>query len=120
MTENGWIELAVFIFGMFFAVIGYLLHARDEKQERDHAADISALHKSIDLLFLKHDTDVAALQELRERIAGRHYERGELDQKFEKLETAFKSGFSELGSKFDHLSNVLISHLTTEKIKQNP
>lgn len=88
------IELGI---GSLVGIVAYFLRQKDAAQE-----------KQIFALWEKHDADAQALQELRERIAGRHYERTELDQKFDKLESAFKHGFDELGKKFDRLSETLL------------
>lgn len=65
-------------------------------------------------LFIKHDNDVKELQELRLMIAARHYEKSELDIKFDKLERTMADGFNSIGNKFDHLSDVLIKHISLE------
>jgi hypothetical protein len=64
--------------------------------------------KQIALLFTKHDDDAKALEALRLQIASNHYVKHELDMRFDKLEAAFRSGFSDLGSKFDRLADRLI------------
>ena len=76
------------------------------------------MRANLDLLFRKHDLDVVALQELRVLIASNHYERNELDKKFDKIEIAFSTGFSVLGSKFDKLAETLVSHIINEDIKR--
>jgi hypothetical protein len=91
------LELIMFAFGFVLTILFWFVRTRDD-----------ARAKSINLLFRKHDEDVEKLQELKIIIAGRHYERGELDIKFEKLEHTFKEGFNTLGDRFDNLSKVLI------------
>jgi hypothetical protein len=76
--------------------IGWFLRSKDEFQG-----------KQIALLFLKHDEDAKALQELRIQIASNHYVKQELDARFDKLEAAFTSGFKGLGEKFDRLAEKL-------------
>ena len=100
MSETMLLEIVLAVLGGLFSIIGFLLHQKDAAQER-----------SIELLFKKHDSDVVALQELKERIAGKHYERGELDVKFDRLESALRQGMDDLGTKFDHLSSTLIDLL---------
>ncbi len=88
------------VFGMV-AVIGWFLRQKDEQQA-----------KAIALLFQKHDEDVDALSDLKERIAREHYVKGELDARFQRLEDAFKTGFHELGAKIDKLADAMMAHLT--------
>lgn len=97
------LEIALTLLGAVFSVIGYLLRRKDEEQEQQ-----------IKLLFSKHDSNAQALQDLRVQIARDHYQKGELDVRFDKLEAAFRAGFSELGMKFDRLSEVLMKH-TSER-----
>ena len=85
------------------AIIGWFLRQKDEQQA-----------KSIALLFSKHDEDAKALADLRLEIAKEHYLKHELDARFLSLETTFKNGMSDLGAKFDRLSEILIDHVTKE------
>lgn len=87
----------LYIAGGLFCVLWFLLRQKDAAQA-----------EQIKLLFAKHDQDAAELQALKLQIASQHYVKGELDQKFDKLETAFREGLETLGQKFDHLSAVLI------------
>lgn len=97
------VEVAFFLVSGVFTILWYLLKQKDEKQARD-----------IDLLFKKHDLDVAALQELRIQIAEGHYKKTELDYKFDRIEMTITNSFSALGTKFDKLSEVLINHIQHE------
>lgn len=99
MSPDSFVTIGLFLLGGIFTVLWFLLRAKDAKQERDIA-----------LLWEKHDEDAKALQDLRIQIAGRHYERTELDGKFEKLEVAFKRGFDVLGDKFDALKDALLQN----------
>ncbi len=96
-------DLMIFALTTIFAVIGFFLRQKDEQQ----AAQIK-------LLFEKHDADAQALQELRVQIAAKHYERPELDAKFDKLEQAIKEGFGGMRSDFARLSEILIDHIRKE------
>ena len=96
-------SLLIFGLSTIFSLVGYFLKQKDDQQ----AAQIK-------LLFEKHDLDATALQDLRVQIASKHYERPELDAKFDKLECTFKEGFRDLGSKFDKLSDALIEHIKKE------
>lgn len=87
-------------------VVWYLLRQKDEQQ-----AD------AIKLLFKKHDEDAKELESLKLQIASQHYVKGELDAKFDKLEHAFRDGFSALGAKFDKLGEVLMQHIQHEEHK---
>lgn len=89
--------------GAVFTVLWWLLRNKDMKQEKD-----------IDLLFKKHDDDAGRLQALELEIAKNHYVKSELDPKFSLLESAFRSSFNSMSTKFDHLSENLISHLQRE------
>ena len=80
-----------------FAVLWWLLRQKDAAQQ-----------KSIEILFKKHDDDARELQELKLQIAEGHYKKGELDAKFDRLESAFRDGLRDLGDKFDHLAGVLV------------
>lgn len=82
-------------------VLWYLLRSKDSAQQ-----------KAIDLLFAKHDEDVGDLQKLKFEIAKSHYDKPELDQKFDRLETAIQEGMRDLGNRFDRLSEILVKHVT--------
>ena len=94
-------------------VIGYLLNKKDTAQEKE----IEDLKKTSRFLFKKLDDGVAALQALQLQIAKEHYLKHELDARFQSLETTFKDGMQSLGSKFDHLAGILISHVAKEDSK---
>lgn len=71
-------------------VVWYLLRQKDTTQS-----------EQIKLLFEKHDHDAKALEDLRLEIARSHYERPELDKKFDKLEENFRQGFFKIEAKLD-------------------
>ena len=81
------------------SAIAWLLSRKDEAQA-----------KQIALLFLKHDEDAKALQDLRIQIASNHYVKQELDARFDKLEAAFRDGFRELGGKLDQMIQRMPPH----------
>lgn len=83
--------------GVVIAIIGWLLRNKDAAQE-----------KQISELWDKHNDDAKALNDLRVQIAQNHYVKHELDQRFDKLEMAFREGFRELGDKFDKLAERLM------------
>lgn len=97
------IDLLTCVLGIVISVIGWLLRNKDAEQA-----------SSIRLLFEKHDNDALALQELRVQIAAKHYERPELDAKFDRLDATFRDGFDKLGQKFDRLSDTLSGHISKE------
>ena len=74
-------------------VIAWLLKNKDAAQEHQ-----------ISELWEKHNEDSRALQDLRVQIAQSYYVKHELDMRFDKLESAFRDGFRELGEKFDKLA----------------
>ncbi len=88
---------------LLIGVVGWLLANKDAKQGHE-----------IDLLFKKHDEDAAALGALRIEIAKEHYLKHELDSRFQSLQDTFKDELRGLGTKFDHLTNVLIEHVRKE------
>lgn len=97
-------DLAAYIVTGMVAVIAWFLRSKDEAQA-----------KQIALLFTKHDEDAHHLAELKERIAREHYVKGELDQRFQRLEDAFRVGFQDLGGKIDKLTTVLVDHIAKGK-----
>lgn len=100
------LEIAMLVIGTVFSLVGWLLRNKDEAQARQ-----------ISLLFTKHDEDARALQDLRVQLAREHYQKNELDARFDKLEAAFRAGFADLGQKFDRLSEALIEHRQRERAK---
>ena len=90
-------DLLIPILAGLLSVVWYFLRTQDTRQQ-----------KSIDLLFKKHDDDAKELEALKLHVAGEHYKRGELDQKFDKLEVTVREGLSGLASKLDKLTDVMI------------
>lgn len=88
-------------------IIAYLLNKKDGAQEKE----LTDLKAATQLLFKKHDDDVAALQALQLQIAKEHYLKHELDQRFLSLEAAIKESSADLGKRFDHLAGVLLEHV---------
>ncbi len=78
-------------------VVWWLLRNRDARQQ-----------DAIETLFRKHDEDARRLDDFQLEIAKHHYVKPELDAKFEHLEISIREGMSDLGKKFDRLSEVLI------------
>ena len=91
------LEIELWIFGAIASVLWYLLRQKDAKQQTD-----------IDNLWKKHDEDAQRLAELSLEIAKKHYERHELDGKFDRLEASIRDGLKDLGAKFDRLAEALI------------
>jgi len=71
MTELGWIELAGILFTVFASVIGHLLSLKDASQA-----------EQIKELFLKHETDARALEDLRLKLAENHLSKIEVEKLF--------------------------------------
>lgn len=100
-------ELILLALGGVGTVVWYLLRQKDEEQQA-----------AIKLLFHKHDLDYEDLQALKLQIASQHYVKQELDSKFDKLETAFRDGFTSLGTKFDRLGDALVTHIQNEELRK--
>ena len=101
------IDIALGLLGIVASIAGYLLSAKDKAQQEE----IKSMQEHIDELYAKHEVDVMALQELRIKLAGNHYEKVELDAKFDRLESTLKHGLDSLGTKFDKLGETLTTLL---------
>lgn len=106
MTLDG--NLIQGIMTMLIAALAYFLRQKDEKQGKDIEQLSSKIDQQVELLWQKHDADAQDLSELRLHIASQHYVKTELDNRFDKMELAFKHGFHELGDKLDKLTNAVI------------
>ena len=91
-----------------------LLRLKDAQQERQmEAAEAKAKAdhefqaKQIAMLFTKHDEDSHRLDQFQLQIAREHYVKQELDTRFDRLESAFAQGFSDMGSKINKLSDAI-------------
>lgn len=91
------IELGMWGFGAVGSVLWYLLRQKDAKQQDE-----------ITMLWKKHDEDSDRLTDLSLEIAKKHYERTELDGKFDRLDSSIRDGLKDLGNKFDRLAEALI------------
>jgi biopolymer transport protein ExbB/TolQ len=98
LTPDSITAIILFFVGGVFVVLWWLLRMKD-----------SAQAGQIALLFEKHDEDVKRLSDLELKIAERHYQKTELDGKFERLESSFRTGIDQLGTKFDRLAETLLS-----------
>ncbi len=103
------------------SALGYLLARKDEAQAKEitelrasSEAQASKQKETNNLLFQKHDQDVAALQDLRIQIAEGHYKKTELDQRFQRLEDTFEKGMDALGKKLDKMTDILVDHIQKE------
>ena len=97
------IHAAAALLAGLFAITAWLLRNKDAAQEAQ-----------IDLLFRKHDDDAARLDALRLEIARNHYERNELDQRFDRLDHTIKDGLERIGAKVDRLSDAMLAHISKE------
>lgn len=104
MMETWFIQTGILL---LVAIIGYQLRKKDAEQS-----------KALELLFKLHDKDAARLNDFELRIAQNHYIKPELDSKFNEMKTTIKESMDTLGSKFDKLSDILISHMLNERDKQ--
>lgn len=91
------LEVGMWIFGVVGSVLWYLLKQKDAKQQEE-----------ITTLWRKHDEDSERLTELSLEIAKKHYERPELDGKFDRLDASIRDGLKDLGNKFDRLAEALM------------
>lgn len=92
------------VLGILIGIIGYFLRQKDEAQE-----------KQINLLFNKHDEDAQKLEDLKYQIAANHYQKVELDARFDKLDTTFREVGARLEKKLDSLQDSLVNHITHEE-----
>lgn len=122
-----------FVAPIIVLVIGALLSRRDADQQRQIDSnksevqrqiselkaqsdkDFADLQKHRDNHYRQHDEDSKALQSLREQIAREHYQKHELDQKFDKLETTTRDGLASVVSEIRQLSNAMLQHLAEER-----
>ena len=98
-------DIFLAIAGIVASIVGYLLANKDKQQ----GEEITEMKDRIATLFIKHDVDAEALQELRVQIAAKHYERPELDKKFDKLENTVTEGFKHIGERLDKLSEAFVN-----------
>ncbi len=111
-------QIASVIIGIVVGVVGWLLKNKDAAQEKQisdlekrTSEECDKLRGLIKTLFDKHDQDVQRLVEVELSIAQKHYQKTELDGRFERLEAAFRDGFANIGSKLDRLSEALTDHI---------
>jgi len=114
-----WVAIGLAVMGIVFGVIGKLLGNKDAAQEKEMIAQAA----QIKLLFEKHDSDVIALNEVKMTLAGKHYERTELDIKFEKLDATIKDGFKVLSADIKEMTvsinDTYKDHIKTHHSKDN-
>lgn len=130
MGTSEYLTIGLFFLGGIFTLLWFLLRQKDDKQQKEiteikdfHKKEIDEVKKThrdesdklwaqvhgIEKEFLKLlKEDSAALHELRIKIAERHYEKGELDQKFDKIEKSLESGFNKVNDSLDRLNAILL------------
>lgn len=91
------------ILTLLLTIVGWFLRDKDSKQA-----------KEIAILFMKYDALKEEVASLKLGLAKDHYVKRELDDRFSHLERAINTAFEKLGTKFDHLSSVLIAHVAKE------
>ena len=94
-------EIIFALVGTLLAIIGVLIKMQVSRIQKDVEENKSATEKcgtkdEVNLLFKKHDNNASDIAAVKLTLAGEHYKRGELDIKFEKLDTTIKEGFREL------------------------
>ena len=101
-------ELVIGGLTCLFVVLWWFYRQRDQESKN-----------SIALLFKKHNKDVEQLNALKLTISSRHYERADLDVKFDKMEETFRTSFrdvgtdiKDMGKEFDQLNNTLIDYIS--------
>lgn len=102
MIESG---LAV---GM--ALVGALAAAKDKMQQNqidslkeEHKVQCEKLNNDTKLLFIKHDADVSALQDMQIKVAENYHKKPEIDEKFKRLEEMMITGFAGIRSDIQKL-----------------
>lgn len=105
------LSIGLFLLSGLFVVLWWLYRQKDQDSKEKYLQLKEETDKAVALLFEKHDEDVSELNDLKLLIASKHYERTDLDAKFDRMEATFKSGFIELGAKFDKLTDVLTKHM---------
>ena len=73
------------ILAAFIGIVRYQLNQKDEAQA-----------KQIDMLFKKHDDDAERLQLLELNVAGRHYQKDEVDRLFDKFKNYLDERFATI------------------------
>jgi len=97
------VDLVVFGLSLIFGVVGWLLAAKDRKQAAE-----------IDKLFVLIKDEAEKRTALQLYIAGKHYERHELDSKFERLDTTIKDGFLSMRQDIKDLMKEVRHHIDRE------
>jgi len=128
-------DYQIFMLGIIFAVIGWLLDRKDKKQGEEikvlrdkHDEDILVLKtetkNTISSMKLECTTDVNKLYQLHHdnerklaehqlEIAKNHYPKQELDHRFSQLDTTIKDGFKSLSGDFKEMTKVLHDHMNS-------
>jgi hypothetical protein len=115
------------IFAGLFTVLWWLVRLRTHETntkiaaiKEDSVKDLdelkAAFEKEIVVLFKKHDQDAENLRQLEILIASKHYERSDLDSKFDKMEETSRRGFESLGNKFDKFTETFNAYVTHGRI----
>lgn len=130
MGVSEYVSIGLFVIGGVFAVLWFLIRWKDDKTQKEIAAVKESCDKEVEEVKKTHrdesdklwaqihavekelskmlKDEAAALQELRIKIAERHYEKGELDQKFDKIEKSLESGFNKVNDSLDRLNAILL------------
>ena len=114
------------LIGILIVVSWYLIREKDRKREEDlrdqrlaHEKRLAEQKTAFDekfaaqdvfltKLFDLHKADADELTELRLTIAEKHYQKDELDVRFDRMEKANEKWFTKLFDKVDALSNTVL------------
>ena len=116
-------EIIMAVISGLFSVIWTLLKVQVARMQKDIDTIASSTGKfstveQANKLFELHDQDAIALTEVKMTLAGKHYERTELDIKFDKLDQTIKNGFRELSTDLKEMT-VSINETYKDHIKQH-
>lgn len=99
--------IALFVFGIVFSIIGWLLSNKDKRQGEEIAK-----------LFLLHDEDSKELRRLEREIDKDHYPKSELDIRFDKFDASVKEGFKSLSADIKELTKTLHDHVKEHRANE--
>lgn len=108
------IEIAITVVGFVLSVVLWLLKSKDQSQQRDIEGIGMRLDKTADGLkgsiidlYGKHEADVARLSEVEIKLASRHYEKSELDARFDRMEHNLGARLDKIAERLDKIADKL-------------
>lgn len=111
MGASEWVAIGLAGLGVLFGIIGWLLARKDDAQEKE----IVTMKKYFEAVFTKLDANANNLADFKTYVAGEHYKARTIDEKFDKIETTFKDGFREMGTKLDKVADAMMRHIEGEQ-----